>query len=277
MAEAMALDAATGEERWRVSLPAPARGAPTVAGGRLFVPTVENQLLALSAETGERQWTYRGQPTATLTLGLPAPAVEGEVVVAGFGSGELAAIRANDGRAIWTESLVSGRGGGIAEVAAVTGLPVIDRGRVYAGGQGRVLIALDLRSGRRLWERDLAVAETPWAVGDAVYAIGSGGELVCFGRDDGRVRWIRELGRYENPVRRRGLINWGPPAVAGGRLLIMGSHGRLLQIDPVTGQTLSDTRLPGGVTQAPAFARGGMLLLTDDADLVWMTGPVAAA
>lgn len=270
LAEAMALDAADGAERWRVSLPAPARGAPTVAGGRLYVPTIENQLLALSAETGERQWAYRGQPSTTIALGLPAPAVEGEVVVAGFGSGELAAIAASDGRAIWTEALTSARGGGFSDIAAITALPVIDRGRVFAAGLGGLLIALDLRSGRRLWERDVAVGETPWVAGDAVFAISTGGELACFGRDDGGVRWLAELGRFERPDRRRDPITWGPPSLAGGRLLVAGSHGRLVQLNPLTGEREQEQRLPGPATLAPGFARGGMLLLTDDAYLYWM-------
>lgn len=273
MAEAMALDAATGEQRWRVSLPAPARGAPTVAGGKLYVPTVENQLLALSAESGERGWTYRAQAVPTLTLGMPAPAVEGEMVVAGFGSGELAAIRTADGRAIWTETLTSARGGGISDIAAITALPVIDRGRVFAAGLGGLLIALDARSGRRLWEREVTVGETPWSAGDALFVVTTGGDLVCFGREDGGVRWIHALGAFENPRKRSGPINWGPPALAGGRLLVAGSHGRLVQLDPLTGEPQGgETRLPAGVVQAPAFANGGMALLTEDANLVWMQG-----
>lgn len=272
LAEAMALDPADGAERWRVSLPGPARGAPTVAGGRLYVPTVENQLLALSAETGERQWTYRAQQAATIALGLPAPAVEGEVVLAGFGSGELAAIRTADGRAIWTEALTSARGGGFSDIAAITGLPVIDRGRVFGGGLGGLFVALDLRSGRRVWERDLAVAESPWTAGDAVFVVSTSGDAVCFGRDDGRVRWIRPLGRFAQPDRRRDPITWGPPSLAGGQLLIAGSHARMAILDPLTGERKGEQRLSGPVTLAPAFAQGGMLLLTDDANLVWMQG-----
>ena len=88
LAEVMALDPADGHPRWRVDLPAPARGALTVADGRIFVITTENHLLALSVEDGRKLWTYRGQPTTTMALGLPAPAVEGEIVVAGFASGE---------------------------------------------------------------------------------------------------------------------------------------------------------------------------------------------
>lgn len=270
LAEAMALDPADGSERWRVALPSPARGAPTVAGGRVLVPTVENHLLALGTENGDRQWTYRSAPTMTIALGLPPPAVEGETIVAGFGSGEIAALRASDGRAIWTETLSSNRGGGFSDMSAVTAMPVIDRGRVFAAGLGGLVIALDLRSGRRLWERDLAVGETPWVAGDAVFAISTAAEMVCFGRDDGRVHWIRDLGRFLRPDRRRDPITWGPPSLAGGRLLVAGSHGRLVQLDPRSGEPEQEQRLPGPATLAPAFARGGMLLLTDEADLVWL-------
>lgn len=278
LAEAMALDPATGEERWRVPLPAPARGAPTAAEGRLFVPTVDNRLHSLSLEKGEVQWTYRGTPAITIALGMPAPAVEGEFVVCGFGSGELAAVRIADGRALWTDALTSARGGGFSDIAAITAMPVIDRGLVFAAGLGGLVIAVDLRTGRRIWERDLAVGETPWVAGDALFAIGTSGEAVCFGRDDGRVRWLTQLDRFAQPQKRRDPIIWGPPSLAGGRLLFAGSHGRLVQLDPLTGERAQgEQRLAGPVTLQPAFARGGMLVLTDEADLVWLQGSAPAS
>ena len=86
------------------------------------------------------------------------------------------------------------------------------------------------------------------------------------------MRWLRSLGRFEQPERRRNPITWGPPALAGGRVLIAGSHGRLVMVDPLTGEPQGDQRLSGPATLAPAFVRGGMLLLTDDANLVWMQG-----
>ena len=272
LAEAMSLDAATGKPGWRVALPAPSRGAPTVAGGRVFVLTTENQLIALSAADGSRQWTYRGQPTTTMVLGLPAPAVEGEVVVAGFASGELAAVRAQDGKLIWSETLSSARGGGLADIAAITAMPVIDRNRVIAAGLGGLAIAIDLRSGRRLWERDVAVAETPWVAGDWVFLVTTGGDLACLSRDDGRVRWITALGRFENPEKRRDAITWGPPMLAGGRLLVAGSHGRLVEVDPATGDRSGEVRLPASTTLGPALAGGVLFLLTDDGNVVAMRG-----
>ena len=277
VAEVIALNAADGTERWRVSIPAPGRGAPTIAAGKVYVPTVENRLIALKAENGETIWTYRAQSAATIALGLPSPAVDGEVVVAGFGSGELAAIRIADGRSNWTETLASARGGGFSDIAAVSAMPVIADGRVYAVGQGGLAIAIDMRTGRRIWEREVSVAETPWLAGDALFVITTTGNAVCFGRDDGRVRWIKDLGRFADPAKRRNPITWGPPCIAGGRFLACGSHGRMAMLDPVSGESLGEQRLTGPVTLPPAFARGGMLLLSDDADMIWMQGSAPAA
>ncbi|SDB74194.1 outer membrane protein assembly factor BamB family protein [Belnapia rosea] len=272
LAEAMALDPADGKPRWRVELPAPARGALTVADGRVYVSTTENHLLALSVEDGRTLWTYRGQATVTMALGLPAPAVEGDVVVAGFGSGELAAIRASDGRALWSETLTSANGGGIADIAAITALPVIDRGRVFASSLGGITIALDLRSGRRLWERDVAAAETPWVAGDWCFLLTTNAELACLGRDDGRVRWMAALDRYKDEKRRRGPIQWAAPVLAGGRILVAGSNAQLVEIDPANGDIAGRVRLPDGVLLPPAIAGGVMYVLTEDARLAAIQG-----
>lgn len=272
LAEAIALDPADGKPRWRVALPAPARGAPTVAGDRLFVPTIENQILALSVQDGSRLWTHRGQPVAAINLGLPAPAIEGEVLVAGLANGELVALRASDGRVLWSETLSSARGGGISDIAAIAALPVIDRGRVFAAGLGGLVIAADLRSGRRLWEREITVTENLCVAGNAVFLVTNGADLLCLGREDGRVRWVTSLGRFENERRRSGPIAWGPPTLAGGRILVGGSHGEVAQLDPGNGEIILRSRLPGGATLAPAFAADRMVVLADSGDLVALIG-----
>jgi len=276
LAEAIALDATDGKERWRVALPAPARGAPTVADGRLFVPTIENELIVLAIADGKRAWSYKGQPVAALTLGLPGPAVEGELVLAGFGTGEIAALRAADGRLLWSDTLSSARGGGISDIAAIGALPVIDRGRIFAAGLGGLVIAADLRAGRRLWEREITVSENLLVAGNGVFLITGDAELLCLGREDGRVRWVTPLGRFEDERRRRDPITWGPPMLAGGRLLVGGSHGLIAQIDPGNGEVILRSQLPGGTTQAAAFAQDRMVVLTESGDLVALVGRGAA-
>ena len=276
MAEVLAMDPGTGEIRWRASVPAPTRGGITVSAGRIFVPTVENQLLALSTEDGRRLWTYRGTPVSAVPLGLPAPAIEGETVVAGFPSGELAALRTADGRVVWTESLSAGgqaaRRGGLAELAGVAGLPVISDGRVVAVGQAGTALMVDLRSGRRLWERDVGSARSPAVAGEWIFVVTPENQLVAMGRNDGRVRWLTALDERSARDRRRNPVTFGAPLVVGGRVMVPSSLGEAVLVDPAEGGIAARIRLPGGVTLPAIAVAGTVYLVTDDGTLVALRG-----
>lgn len=272
MAEMLALDPATGAVRWRVRLPAPTRGAPAVADGRIFIPTIENQLLGLSAQDGKRLWAWRAQPTTAVPLGLPAPAVEGEFVVAGFPSGELVALRPEDGRVLWTESLAGQGQRGLGDISGVRGLPVIHQGRVYAMGMGGTSMAVDLRSGRRLWEREVGGTASPVAAGEWLFLAGANGELLALGREDGRIRWISELNAPAPGQKKQDPAYFATPILAGGQVVLPGSGGEALLIDPAEGQVAGRLRLPGGTLLPGAVAQQTLVLLTDDGTLVAYRG-----
>jgi outer membrane protein assembly factor BamB len=270
-AELLALDPADGRPRWRVPLPAPSRGAPTVSNGRVFVPTLNNMLTAFSAEDGKQLWNYRAQAVPAMPLGLPAPAVFEDFLVAGFASGEVVAIRPDDGRVLWTESVAAGRGG-LGDISGVRGLPVIDRGRVYVSGMGGLSMAVDLRSGRRLWEREIGGTETPLVVGEWVFVTGGNGNLAAIGREDGRVRWLTELNAVPEGKKKDDPASFGPPLLAGGRILLPSSKGEALQIDPSTGRVAGRLRLPDGSTLPGLVAAGTLVVLCDDGTLAAYRG-----
>ncbi len=96
LAELVALDAAKGTVRWRSNFGAPTRSAPTVVEGRLFVITIEDRLLSLATDDGRQLWAHQAANATTSILGRPAPAYADGLAVAGFGSGELATLRADE-------------------------------------------------------------------------------------------------------------------------------------------------------------------------------------
>ena len=195
-AEVLAMETATGKIRWRKTLAAPVRAAPTIADGRLFVLTLDDQLQALATDDGRRLWGYQASAPDTSVLGLPAPAYADGLVVAGFGSGDLVALRATSGSVAWSDSLASARGrNSLLDLSAVSGLPVVADGRVYAGSLGGLLLSLDLRSGRRLWEREIATGDTPWVAGDWLFLLSTAGQLAAIGRANGGVAWKVWLGK----------------------------------------------------------------------------------
>src|SRR6185312_4936253 len=108
-AEVLALDPANGNVIWRKPVDAPVHAAPTVADGRIYAVTVENELIVLATEDGRRLWTHNGIPETAGLLGGASPAVEGEIVVVAYNSGELFALRVENGRVLWSENLAAAR------------------------------------------------------------------------------------------------------------------------------------------------------------------------
>lgn len=277
MAEIMALDPANGEIKWRASMPAPARGAPAVADGRIFLPTIQNQLVALSTEDGRLLWTHRAQSVTAVPLGLPTPAVSGGIVVCGFGAGELSGMRAEDGRVAWTEVLTVANRNPMAEVAGIHASPSVSEGRVVALGMGGLTVCVDLRSGRKIWEREVGGTSSAWISGNWVFLVTSEEQLACLGRDDGRVRWVTELAPPRTGRRPPPRAQWCPPVIAGGRLYIAGSGGQMLTVDPASGEIQGRRSVSGGVSHQPALIGDMMLVATNNATLIAMRGAAAPA
>ena len=264
-----AMDAATGEIKWSRSLGLPLRTPPTVRGGRVFVVSVDNILNALDARDGSVLWTHQGGQEIAALLGGASPAVSSGTVVVPYSTGEAFALRVDDGKVLWQDNLVSiQRTDAIAALTQIRGRPIIDRGLVIAISHAGVLAAIDLRTGRRKWARDIGGAESPWIAGDYLYLITNDKELVCVSRDDGKVLWVRGLARFEDEKDQEDPIIWTGPILVSDRLIVAGSNGQALAVSPYDGHILGFQEMPDSVSVAPVVADGYIFFLADDAELV---------
>jgi outer membrane protein assembly factor BamB len=268
-AQALALDPATGKPRWRQTLDSAARSAPTVAEGKLFIALLGERLVALAAEDGHRLWSYQSAETTTSVLGLPAPAYADGLVVAGFGSGDLVALRGISGAVVWTDSLAAARGrNSVVDLSAIHGMPVIQNGQVYVVGLGAVMLALDLRSGRRLWERDIASNQTPCVAGDWIFLLSADSELAALATIDGSIAWVTQLQQFENMEKHQDPIFWRGPTLVSDRLLVSSSNRLIEAVSPYTGKILGDQELSSPVSVPPSLANNTVYVITDDGQLV---------
>jgi outer membrane protein assembly factor BamB len=264
-AEVLALNAADGAIVWRAPLDAPARGSPTISGGRIYVVTTENELVALDpAKKGERVWNFAGVAEPTGILGAANPAVEGNIIVTPQSSGEIVALRSENGRQLWTERLAAARQiNPITNIADITARPVVDRGIVIAVSNAGRLAALDIRTGRRIWDVDIGGIQTPWLAGDWVYALSNEGQLVCIERTTGRIKWSIQLNTFTTERQRRNPIVWTGPVLASDRLIVAGSHGEALSLSPYTGQVLGRIVIGERVLISPIVAENTIYFLDD--------------
>lgn len=268
LADLVALDAATGKVRWRTNLGTPARSGPAIVDDHLYIPTIDSRIIACNRLTGKILWNYQGPHVVTGVLGEPAPAVADGFVVAGFDSGDLVALRADTGLVAWTDTLAAVGGPSVlTDFSAIRGLPVIQNGRVFAIGMGGLMIANDLRSGRRLWQVGVGGATTPWVADDVLFVVTSGQQMLALSATTGASHWMVQLPRYTNPKDQSGPIIWFGPVLVAGRLVVAGTDGRLLALDPENGSTVGEHHLSSKATVPPIVAAGMMFLLTTDGTL----------
>ncbi len=262
------LDAKTGEVKWEAAAPAPMRSAPAVSDGRVFVITIDNQLVVFALDDGRKLWSNAGVEEAAGLLGGTTPAVDGDIVIAAYTSGELLAFDVTDGSSIWTESLAGGaRGNAIATLTDIRGRPVIDRDFVIAIGNGGVMAAVDKERGGRVWDNGLGGTQMPWVAGDFVYVLTNDSEVVCLSRYDGRIKWITALPQFEDAVEREDRIYWSGPVLVSDRLLVTGSSGLAVALSPYDGSVLGKQTLPDSSHLPPVVANETVYILSDDARL----------
>jgi len=264
-----ALDAKTGADVWKADIGVPVHSAPVVDSGRIYIITQENELQALDEKDGHQLWTHNGIVESASILSSSSVAVSGEFVIAPYSSGEIYALRVENGSPAWSDML--SRTGSVTAMTAlndIAGRPVIDRDMVFAVSHAGRFAAINIRSGERVWSRNISGIQTPMVAGDFVVLVTTEGQVMCLARADGRVKWIQQLPAYENPDSQSGPIVWTGPLLVSNKLILVSSTGRAVALDPQTGAKLSDTELSAGTLVQPVVAGGIMYMLTSDGDLV---------
>jgi len=262
-----ALDAGTGEERWKF---VPEGGgdtieaAPAIARGRVFVGSGDGFFYCLDEKTGEVRWKIEGGAKFPSGATLIAGAGDGEhlVIVNGY-DGVCRCLRAADGTEVWTHEINE----------PINGSPAVVDGRaVVFGGCDAVVHALRLADGSKVNEVPVGAQITASIATDGTmtYAGTYGNEVVAADAFAGAPEWVCEAGEF--PV-------FSPPAL-GERHVFVGSRDKHLHaIDRRSGKRVwkfrTGARIDGGAVvfdDAVVFGSGdGRLyaLNRDDGSEIW--------
>jgi outer membrane protein assembly factor BamB len=268
LGDVAAMDAKTGNQVWRVRPGGPLRGAPTVANDNVYVVSQDNQLYALNPADGVTRWTGSGTLESAGVFGAAAPAASAGTVVAGFSSGELTAYRYENGRVLWQDALSrTSISTTVSTISDIDANPVIDQGRVFAVGQGGRMVALELNTGQRVWEINVAGISTPWVAGEWVFVVTDQAQLLAIARSTGRVKWMTQLPRWRDAEDKKGALRWVGPVLAGDRLILANNRGQITHVSPVDGsvQQTMETKMP--VSLPLVVANNTLYVLHDEGQL----------
>lgn len=260
--EVLAIAPKTGDILWRKTLSAPARAAPTIVDDRVFVTTLDNKLLALSATDGSNLWEYLGIAETAGLVGAASPAANRDIVIPVFSSGEIIAVRAANGSVAWADNLSNARRlGGLGTISDIRALPVIDKGLVVAISFSGRIVAIDERTGTRIWQREISGAQTPWMAGNHLFVISSDNKLIALGRETGTIRWVTDL-----PAEDKTTLFAGP-VLAGGRLITTSNDGHVVEVSPEDGKIIRDWESDIETAMSPIIANGTMYILGENGTL----------
>jgi len=251
--EVAAFDLA-GKSLWVASVGGEVLAPVVVAGNAAVVRTADGRIFALGLADGKRRWVYQRPTPALLLRAETAVLATPTNVVAGYPGGKLIALDLDDGKLTWEVTVSLPRGSTELErVADVSGLPVIDGGRICAGAfQGKVA-CFDIAGGNTLWTRDLSTA-TGLALDDkSVYVTDDQDNVHALDRDTGASRW-----KQDKLLRRRVTA----PVVVDGKVVVGDSLGYLHVLSKDDGAFLGRIGVDGGAVHALVPTGNALLVQT---------------
>lgn len=263
--EVIALEKESGYEIWRSSLAFPARSAPAVDRERVYVTTMSNRTIAFDGTTGSVLWQHEGAVDVTSLVGGASPAIYGRVIFVPYSTGELFALKAENGHFLWSETLSSLRTlSSTSGVAQVRARPVVYKGMVIAVSQGDRMMAIDFRTGRRLWDKEIGSTRTPVVTDEFIFVLTNNNQMVCLLRETGQVVWVKDL-KDKDPSK---TLRWGGPVLASNAIVLGGSHGQVAFLNPENGDIAKTVSVSDPVTLSPIVLDGILYVLTDKGRLV---------
>ncbi|MEW6222229.1 MAG: PQQ-binding-like beta-propeller repeat protein [Candidatus Hadarchaeota archaeon] len=183
------LNEENGDILWSKPFNMSINSSPSVAGGKVFFGSEDNNIYALDAETGELVWRY---PTGYIIY-TASPTVVDNTVYVGSWDGKVYALNANNGNLNW-----SYQAGGI-----IDSTPAVVNGKIYVGsgqsqGETWAVHALDANTGEIIWKTllDYPVRSSPAIAGSRLF-IGGGsysyapenGKIYSISLENGSVVW----------------------------------------------------------------------------------------
>lgn len=153
--EVVALDSSSGEERWRARVTSEVLSAPATNGDVVVVQTQDDRLIGLDASTGEQRWIFENSPAVLTLRGTSSPVVTNRLAIAGLSTGKVIALDIQRGIPVWEQRVAVPQGRSELErVVDIDGSLLLSGGTLYVVTYQGKVAAIDIDSGRPLWQRE---------------------------------------------------------------------------------------------------------------------------
>lgn len=241
-----------GRVLWRKPLPSAVLAAPLVAGERVFVLTVDRQVLAFDALDGRALWTLR-RPGEPLTLAQPGViAAFKDTLIVGQGP-RMAGVDPMRGTVRWEASVANPRGTNEVERLADLVAPSFRQGDLICARAFQSAVGcVNAERGSVLWSRNVGGMNGIGGDATAVVAADASDRITAWSLANGDVLWTAD--QFQN---RR----LSAPLVVGKNVVIGDFEGQVHFLDRVSGKTELRLATDGSAIQSAPVVLGNTILV----------------
>lgn len=250
----------TGTPVWIARVSSEILAAPTEADGIVVVRSIDGRVFGLDARNGRRAWVYDHSVPLLTLRGNANPLIRAGIVYLGYDSGEVVALRLDDGSLVWEQAIVTPEGRSeLDRLADVDGQMAIVASDLLVSSYKSRLSSLAADSGRLLWFKDISSASGVAVVRTHLATSDAAGHVWLLDRRNGTTLWKQDALSNRELTR---------PAIFGDYVVVGDYDGYLHWIDLETGHFVARDKLGGkGFSGAPLVVGNTLYVYTQKGKL----------
>lgn len=216
-----AIDAKTGETKWRVKIKGEVIAAPAVDEGVLVVNTGSGVLFALDTVSGEELWTYESDVPALSLRGISPPSAANGGALVGTATGKLAVVLLRSGQVAWEQTISAPSGATeLDRIVDIDSQPLVLGGTIFTVSFDGTLAAVEMRTGRVIWKREYKSYRSISVSGNRLFVVDTNSHVYSLDRRNGVEQWsqnalnrrvltaVEPVGEYLVAGDKYGFLHW---------------------------------------------------------------------
>ena len=226
----IAIDFETQDIIWEKNIGGEVLSNTLVSASLILVKNSVGELVALSASSGEKKWSFRSQLPALTVRGTGEPIIENGIVFSSFDNGRLGAFQLDTGFFLWDAPISFVEGSSELEnLIDGDSAPILVKQLIFATNYQGNLTAFDITQKRPVWNAKASSFHSPVVVNNMIMVIQDNGSILSFSMTNLAPSWTSE------EYLRRELSN----GVAYKNMMLVGDlEGYVHVINPLTGITV---------------------------------------
>lgn len=259
-AKVVALDESSGKTLWETKLSTEAIAPPAGNDRYVFVHAIDGSVTALEAETGQVLWRV-DQSTPSLTLRYAsAPVIAGEYVLVGLATGKVIALEMKSGFIAWEQALAMPRGRSeVQRMIDISASPLVKGNKVFAVNYQGKLVAIELATGKLLWERASSSYHDMAMDKSALYVTDKDHVLWAIDQKTGNTLW-------QQPALRGRCITG--PVIRDNQVIVMDRAGYVYFVEAPTGVIVRSMHVKGKFYTTPLLQGDRLIAQSHSGDVI---------